>query len=72
MKKYGFVLYCVYVVCVGCLKEIELFFIVFVDVFVCCIDEWDVLCDEIGDVIGGEGFDRWLIVVFIGDFEWVE
>lgn len=36
------------------------------------IQEWDALREEVGEMIGDKGPDRWLTVVFTGDPEWAE
>lgn len=72
VAKHGFVSYRAYVARVGRSKEIELYFIVPADAPARTIGEWDVLRDEIGDLVGDDGPNRWLTVVFTGDPEWAE
>lgn len=72
VAKHGFVSYRSYAARVGRSKVIELYFIVPADARARTIGEWDMLRDEIGDLVGDEGPDRWLTVVFTGDPEWAE
>ncbi|MFE3836502.1 cation diffusion facilitator family transporter [Pseudogemmobacter sonorensis] len=72
VERHGLVSYRAYVARVGRSREIELYFIAPADGPARTIAEWDALRDEIGDLIGGEGPDRWLTVVFTGDPEWAE
>jgi predicted Co/Zn/Cd cation transporter (cation efflux family) len=72
VEKHGFVSYRAYAARVGRSKMIELYFIVPADAPARTIGEWDVLRDEIGALVGDEGPDRWLTIVFTGDPEWAE
>lgn len=72
VAKHGFVSYRAYAARVGRSKMIELYFIVPADAPARTIGEWDVLRDEIGALVGDEGPDRWLTIVFTGDPEWAE
>ncbi|RED23014.1 putative Co/Zn/Cd cation transporter (cation efflux family) [Rhodopseudomonas thermotolerans] len=72
VAKHGFLSYRAYVARVGRSKEIELYFIVPADAPARTIGEWDALRDEIGDLVGDDGPNRWLTVVFTGDPEWAE
>lgn len=42
-----------------------------VDDLFCVLLEWDCLCDEIGEVLGEELMDCWLMIMFMMDWEWV-
>ncbi|QDL97213.1 cation transporter [Rhodopseudomonas palustris] len=72
VEKHGFISYRAYVARVGRSKEIELYFIVPAEAPARTIGEWDALRDEIGDLVGDDGPNRWLTVVFTGDPEWAE
>lgn len=72
VDKHGFVSHRAYAARVGRSKVIELYFIVPADAPARTIGEWDALRDEIGDLVGDEGPDRWLTIVFTGDPEWAE
>lgn len=72
VEKHGLVSYRAYVARVGRSREIELYFIAPADGPARTIAEWDALRDEIGELVGDEGPDRWLTVVFTGDPEWAE
>jgi predicted Co/Zn/Cd cation transporter (cation efflux family) len=72
VEKHGLDSYRAYVARVGRSKNIELYFIVPADAPPRDIAEWDVLRDEIGEAVGGDGPDRWLTVVFTGDPAWAE
>ncbi|MFC0242681.1 cation diffusion facilitator family transporter [Rhodopseudomonas telluris] len=72
VEKHGFVSYRAYAARVGRSKVIELYFIVPADAPARTIGEWDMLRDEMGDLVGDEGPDRWLTIVFTGDPEWAE
>lgn len=72
VEKHGLVSYRAYVARVGRSREIELYFIVPAEAPARTIAEWDALRDEIGALVGDEGPDRWLTVVFTGDPEWAE
>lgn len=72
VAQHGFVSYRAYAARVGRSKMIELYFIVPADAPARTIGEWDVLRDEIGALVGDEGPDRWLTIVFTGDPEWAE
>lgn len=72
VEKHGLQSYRAYVAKTGRSREIELYFIVPASMPPRDIAGWDRLRDEIGELIGGEGPDRWLTVVFTGDLEWAE
>jgi predicted Co/Zn/Cd cation transporter (cation efflux family) len=72
VEKRGFAYYRAYVARVGRQWVIELYFIVPAEMQAKTMAQWDVLRDEIGEAIGGEGPDRWLTVVFTGDPAWAE
>ncbi|WP_200873232.1 cation transporter [Burkholderia sp. A1] len=72
VEKHGLQSYRAYVAKTGRSREIELYFIVPASLPARDIAGWDRLRDEIGELIGGEGPDRWLTVVFTGDLEWAE
>lgn len=72
VKKHGFLSYRAYAAKVGRAKQIELYFIVPRGWPAKTIEEWDLIRDEIGDVIGDEGPDRWLTIAFTTDVEWAE
>lgn len=72
VEKHGLASYRAYVARVGRSKSIELYFIVPADAPARTIAGWDALRDEVGLLIGGEGPDRWLTIVFTGDPEWAE
>lgn len=72
VAKHRLVSHRAYVARVGRSKSIELYFIVPPEAPARTIAEWDALRDEIGALVGGEGPDRWLTVVFTGDREWAE
>ena len=61
-----------YVAQVGRSKEVELFFIVPADSPPRTIAQWDALREEVGELIGDEGPDRWLTILFTADPEWAE
>lgn len=71
-KKHGFLSYRAYVTRVGRSRQIEIYFILPADAPARTIGEYDALRDEIGDLIGEEGPNRWLTVVFTGDLGWAE
>ncbi len=70
--KHGLASYRAYVARVGRSKDIELYFIVPADAPARTIAEWDALRDEVGDLVGEAGPNRWLTVVFTGDPAWAE
>lgn len=70
--KHGFKGYRAYVSRVGRLKQIELYFIAPADLPARTLHQWDAVRDEVGQLIGGEGSDRWLTIVFTADPEWAE
>lgn len=72
VEKHGLASHRAYVARVGRSKEIELYFIVPAGAPARTIAEWDAMRDEVGNLIGGEGPDRWLTIVFTGDPEWAE
>lgn len=72
VKRYGFVSHRAYVARVGRAKQIELFFIAPPGTPARTLEEWDSIRDEIGILIGGEGPDRWLTIVFTSDHEWAD
>ncbi len=71
-EKHGFASFRTYVAKVGRSRSIEIYFIVPADQPARPISEWDALRDELGILIGDEGPDRWLTIVFTGDPEWAE
>ncbi len=71
-EKHGLLSYRAYVARMGRCREIEIYFIVPADAPARTITEWDALRDEVGELIGDKGPDRWLTVVFTGDPEWAE
>ena len=71
-EKHGLVSYRAYVARMGRCREIEIYFIVPPDAPARTIAEWDALREEVGELIGDKGPDRWLTVVFTGDPEWAE
>ena len=71
-EKHGLVSYRTYVARMGRCRESEIYFIVPADAPARTITEWDALRDEVGELIGDKGPDRWLTVVFTGDPEWAE
>lgn len=72
VKKHGFLYHRAYVAKVGRSKEVELFFIVPADWPAMTIGQWDALREEIGALIGDEGPDRWITIMFTADPEWAE
>jgi predicted Co/Zn/Cd cation transporter (cation efflux family) len=72
VDKYRFTSYRAYVAKVGRAKQVEMFFIAPPDMPTKSLAEWDAIRNEIGILIGGEGPDRWLTIVFTGDLEWAE
>ena len=72
VEKHDLVSYRAYVARVGRSREIELYFIVAADAPARTIAQWDALRDEIGELVGDEGPDRWMTVVFTGDPGWAE
>ena len=72
VERHGLTSYRAYVARMGRSKEIELYFIVPPDAPARNIAEWDALRDEVGVLLGDEGPDRWLTIVFTGDPEWAE
>ena len=72
VKKHGFLYHRAYVAQVGRSKEVELFFIVPPDSPARTIAQWDALREEIGGMIGDEGPDRWITIMFTGDPEWAD
>ena len=36
------------------------------------IAQWDALREEVGELIGDEGPDRWLTILFTADPEWAD
>lgn len=70
VAKHGFLSFRAYVARVGRSRDIELYFIVANDSIARTVPEWDALRDEVGDLIGDDGPDRWLTVIFTGDPEW--
>ena len=71
-EKHGLLSYRAYVAQMGRCREIEIYFIVPPDAPSRTIQEWDALREEVGEMIGDKGPDRWLTVVFTGDPEWAE
>src|SRR5690606_9045450 len=71
-EKHGLLSYRAYVARMGRCREIEIYFIVPPDAPSRTIQEWDALREEVGEMIGDKGPDRWLTVVFTGDPEWAE
>ena len=71
-EQHGLVSYRAYVARMGRCREIEIYFIVPADAPARTIAEWDAMRDEVGELIGDKGPDRWLTVVFTGDPEWAE
>ena len=72
VNKHGFLYHRAYVAQVGRSKEVELFFIVPADSPPRTITPWDALREEVGELIGDEGPDRWLTILFTADPEWAE
>ncbi len=72
IAKHDFLDWRAFVSRMGRSKQVELHIIVPVDAPLRSISEWDTLRDEIGAVIGDEGPDRWLTVVFTSDMAWAE
>ena len=72
LKKHDLVSYRAYVARMGRCRDIEIYFIVPPDAPARTIAEWDAMRDEVGELIGDKGPDRWLTVVFTGDPEWAE
>jgi len=64
VDRHGFLTHRAYVAKVGRSRTIELCFIVPRDMPPMSIPEWDDLRDEIGEMIGDDGPDRWLTIVF--------
>ncbi|GGC81162.1 hypothetical protein GCM10010994_43910 [Chelatococcus reniformis] len=72
VRRYGFISYRAYVARVGRGRQIELYFIVPAGGPPKRSEDWDLIRDDIGEAIGGEGPDRWLTIVFTTDPEWAE
>jgi predicted Co/Zn/Cd cation transporter (cation efflux family) len=70
--RHGFISYRAYVARVGRGRQIEIHFIVPKGLPARPLDEWDRLRNEIGDLLGGEGPNRWLTIAFTTDPEWAE
>jgi len=70
--RHGFISHRAYVARVGRGRQIELHFIVPKGLPARPLDEWDSLRNEIGDLLGGEGPNRWLTIAFTTDPEWAE
>lgn len=70
VARHGFLTHRAYVARVGRGKQIELFFIVPQGAPARTLEEWDAIRDEVGDLIGDEGPDRWLTIAFTTDPEW--
>lgn len=72
VKRHGLISYRSYVARVGRSRTIEVYFIVPSDGAAYPIGHWDGLREEVSEELGGEGPDRWLIIVFTGDPAWAE
>lgn len=72
IAKYDFLDWRAYVSRMGRSKQVELHIIVPANAPPRSILEWDALRDEIGAIIGDEGPDRWLTVLFTSDMAWAE
>jgi predicted Co/Zn/Cd cation transporter (cation efflux family) len=72
VERHGFLTYRAYVARIGRARQIELYFIIPYGLPPQPIPYWDGLRDEIGEMIGGEGPNRWLTVTFTCDLEWAE
>ena len=70
VRKYGFLGFRAYVAKVGRGRLIELHFVVPRGQDARNLEDWDALRAEIGQVIGGEGPDRWLTIAFTTDDLW--
>jgi predicted Co/Zn/Cd cation transporter (cation efflux family) len=70
--RHGFISHRAYVARVGRGRQIEIHFIVPKGLPARPLDEWDRLRNEIGDLLGGEGPNRWLTIAFTTDPEWAE
>lgn len=71
-KTHGFITHRAYIARVGRARQIEIYFIVPEDAPPQPMAHWDGLRDEFGDIIGGEGPNRWLTILFTSDMEWAE
>ena len=69
---HGFRGYRAYVARVGRGRQIELYFIVPQGEAPRPLEHWDRLRDQIGEMIGDAGPDRWLTIAFTTDVEWAE
>lgn len=68
--RHGFLGHRAYVARVGRGRQIELFFIVPQGAPARTLEAWDAIRDEVGELIGDAGPDRWLTIAFTTDPEW--
>ncbi|WP_175173554.1 cation diffusion facilitator family transporter [Achromobacter pestifer] len=69
-SRYGFSSHRSYVAKVGRGRQIELYFIVPVDMPAKPLAEWDRIRDEISKAVGDDTPDRWLTIAFTTDIGW--
>jgi predicted Co/Zn/Cd cation transporter (cation efflux family) len=69
---HGFITHRAYIARVGRARQIEIYFIVPENAPPQPIAHWDKLRDEFGELIGDEGPNRWLTILFTSDMEWAE
>ncbi len=72
VKTYGFASYRAYVARVGRGRQVELYFIVPADWPAKRLEEWDHIRNEIEKMLGAEGPNYWLTIVFTADPEWAD
>lgn len=72
IQRHGFLTYRAYIARIGRARQIEIYFIVPNAAALHPVSYWDSLRDEFGAMIGGEGPNRWLTVIFTSDMEWAE
>lgn len=72
VEKYGFESFRAYVAKVGRERRIELYFIVPKSWPAKRLEEWDMLRDEIENMLEKDDPNLWLTIVFTTDFEWAE
>ena len=72
VTQHKLVSYRAYVATVGRAVQIELYFIVPKNQPPQAVEDWDRICEEVSESIGGKGHDRWLTIVFTADPNWAE
>ena len=70
VARHGFTDFRAYVAKVGRSREISIYIVAPEERATRPLLEWDLLRDELGDVIGGKGPDRWLTITFTSDLRW--